>query len=56
MQRILRPEGAVIIRDHVDVLAKVKGIIEQMRWKGKLLQGENGLFHPEKLLLIDNSE
>lgn len=55
MYRILRPEGAVIIRDHVDIIAKVKDITDQMKWKGKILHSENGPFHPDKILFIDNS-
>ncbi|GLT29241.1 hypothetical protein SLA2020_041190 [Shorea laevis] len=56
MYRILRPQGAVIIRDHVDIIMKVKGITDQMRWNGRVLHSENGPFHPEKILLVDNSE
>ncbi|KAK6266168.1 hypothetical protein QUC31_017005 [Theobroma cacao] len=54
--RILRPQGAVIIRDHVDVVMKLKGITDQMRWNGQVLHTENGPFHAEKILLVDNSE
>jgi hypothetical protein len=36
MDRILRPEGAVIIRDKVDVLVKVEKIANAMRWKTRL--------------------
>ncbi|KAG5242085.1 methyltransferase [Salix suchowensis] len=50
MHRILRPEGAVIIRDHVDTIVAVKGIAEKMRWNGRVLHSENGAFHPEKIL------
>jgi hypothetical protein len=53
MHRILRPEGAVIIRDHVDIIVEVKGIAEKMKWNGRILHSENGAFHPEKILLID---
>ncbi|KAI4334761.1 hypothetical protein L6164_013473 [Bauhinia variegata] len=56
MHRILRPDGAVIIRDHVDILVKVERIVDQIRWKGKILHSEGGAFHPEKILIIDNSE
>nr|QTZ19444.1 putative methyltransferase PMT19 [Bixa orellana] len=54
--RILRPDGAVIIRDHVDIIMKVKSITDQMRWNGKVLHSEKGPFHSEKILLVDNSE
>ena len=56
MQRIVRPFGAIIIRDHVDVIVKVKKVIDQIRWNGKILHSENGPFHSEKVLLVDNSE
>ncbi|WCJ41458.1 S-adenosyl-L-methionine-dependent methyltransferases superfamily protein [Euphorbia peplus] len=55
IQRILRPEGGVIIRDHVDIIVKLKGITDRMRWHGRVLHSENGPYHPEKILLIDNS-
>ncbi|KAH7573395.1 hypothetical protein JRO89_XS03G0139600 [Xanthoceras sorbifolium] len=55
MYRILRPEGAVIVRDHVDLIVKVKGITDRMRWNSKIMHSENGPFHPEKILLVDNS-
>lgn len=55
MHRILRPEGAIIIRDHVDTIVKVKGITDRIRWNGKILHSENGPFHSEKILLVDNS-
>ncbi|KAK6930606.1 putative S-adenosyl-L-methionine-dependent methyltransferase [Dillenia turbinata] len=56
MYRILRPGGAVIIRDHIDVIVKVIDIMERMRWKGKISHSERGPFHPEKVLVVDNSE
>lgn len=56
MYRILRPKGAVIVRDHVDILVKVKGITDRMRWNVKILHSEGGPFHSEKILLLDNSE
>lgn len=50
MDRILRPEGAVIIRDEVDVLVKVKRIIGGMRWKTKMMDHEDGPLESEKVL------
>ncbi|XVF73272.1 hypothetical protein PTKIN_Ptkin12aG0188600 [Pterospermum kingtungense] len=50
MDRILRPEGSVIIRDDVDVLVKVKNIIDVMQWDGKIVDHENGPNHREKIL------
>lgn len=51
MDRILRPEGAVIIRDEVDVLMKVKKIIGGMRWDTKMTDHEDGPLVPEKILV-----
>lgn len=51
MDRILRPEGAVLIRDNVDVLNKVRKIISGMRWESKLVDHENGPFVEEKILV-----
>ncbi|XP_060196811.1 probable methyltransferase PMT2 [Lycium barbarum] len=51
MDRILRPEGAVILRDDVDVLIKVKKIIGGMRWDFKLMDHEDGPLVPEKILV-----
>lgn len=51
MDRTLRPEGAVIMRDDVDVLIKVKKIIGGMRWDFKLMDHEDGPLVPEKILV-----
>ncbi|XP_062200241.1 probable methyltransferase PMT14 isoform X1 [Phragmites australis] len=51
MDRILRPEGAVILRDNVDVLNKVRSTVAGMRWKSKLLDHEDGPQIPEKILI-----
>lgn len=51
MDRILRPEGAVILRDSVEVLTKVRRTLAGMRWKSKLLDHEDGPLVPEKLLV-----
>lgn len=50
MDRILRPEGAVILRDNVDVLIKVKRLADGMRWNTKMADHEDGPSHPEKVL------
>ncbi|XP_043723913.1 probable methyltransferase PMT2 [Telopea speciosissima] len=50
MDRILRPEGAVILRDEVDVLIKVKKIVEGMRWNTKMVDHEDGPLVGEKVL------
>ncbi|GMP95578.1 hypothetical protein CsSME_00044570 [Camellia sinensis var. sinensis] len=51
MDRILRPEGAVIFRDKVDVLNKVKKIVGGMRWEAKMMDHEDGPLVPEKILV-----
>ncbi|XP_044491944.1 probable methyltransferase PMT14 [Mangifera indica] len=51
MDRILRPEGAVIIRDEVDVLNTVRKIVAGMRWDSKLMDHEDGPLVPEKILI-----
>ncbi|GFY92916.1 S-adenosyl-L-methionine-dependent methyltransferases superfamily protein [Actinidia rufa] len=55
MYRILRPHGAVVIRDHVDVIVKIKRITDPMGWNGKVSHSLRGPHHPEKILFIDNS-
>ncbi|XBH95177.1 hypothetical protein VPH35_085793 [Triticum aestivum] len=50
MDRILRPEGAVIIRDTVDALVKVEKIANAMRWETRLADHEGGPRVPEKIL------
>ncbi|CAA3022678.1 probable methyltransferase PMT2 [Olea europaea var. sylvestris] len=51
MDRILRPEGAVILRDEVDVLVNVKKMIGGMRWDFKLIDHEDGPLVPQKILV-----
>lgn len=51
MDRILRPEGIVILRDGVDVLNKVKKIAGGMRWDVKLMDHEDGPLVPEKIMV-----
>ncbi|BAT99254.1 methyltransferase protein [Vigna angularis] len=51
MDRILRPEGAVIFRDEVDILIKVKKLVEGMRWDTKMVDHEDGPLVPEKILI-----
>ena len=50
MDRILRPEGSVIIRDDVDVLVKMKNIINGMQWDGRIVDHEKGPHEREKIL------
>lgn len=51
MDRILRPEGTLIIRDTVEVLGKVQVITEGMKWKSQIMDHESGPFNPEKILV-----
>ncbi|GLJ07296.1 hypothetical protein SUGI_0063800 [Cryptomeria japonica] len=55
MDRIVRPEGAVIIRDHVDVLVKVKKITDSMSWESHLAHNERGPFSVEKILFVNST-
>ncbi|XVF33400.1 hypothetical protein REPUB_Repub17cG0165400 [Reevesia pubescens] len=50
MDRILRPQGSVIIRDDVDVLLKMKKIIDVMQWDGRIVDHEEGPHEREKIL------
>ncbi|CAN1236825.1 Probable methyltransferase PMT15 [Linum grandiflorum] len=50
MDRVLRPQGSVIIREDVDVLVKVKAIIEAMQWEGIIADHEFGPKYREKVL------
>ena len=50
MDRILRPEGAVIIRDEVDVLVKVKKLVAGMRWDTRMVDHEDSPLVSEKIL------
>ncbi|KAM0858199.1 hypothetical protein ACQ4PT_047982 [Festuca glaucescens] len=52
MDRILRPEGTVIIRDDVDLLVKIKSIADGMRWNSQIVDHEDGPLVREKLLLV----
>ncbi|KAF5729676.1 S-adenosyl-L-methionine-dependent methyltransferases superfamily protein [Tripterygium wilfordii] len=51
MDRILRPEGAVILRDEVDALNEVRKIAGGMRWDIKMMDHEDGPLVPEKILI-----
>ncbi|KAL8042250.1 hypothetical protein ABFX02_09G038300 [Erythranthe guttata] len=50
MDRILRPEGAVILRDHVDVLIRVKRIAVGMKWNVRMMDHEDGPLVSQKIL------
>uniref|UniRef100_A0A0E0MGZ3 Methyltransferase n=1 Tax=Oryza punctata TaxID=4537 RepID=A0A0E0MGZ3_ORYPU len=50
MDRILRPEGTVILRDDIEVLLKVQRIASGMRWKIIMANHEDSPHIPEKVL------
>ncbi|CAI9261972.1 unnamed protein product [Lactuca saligna] len=52
MDRILRPEGTVIIRDNEREVMKVKRIVSGMRWDTKMVDHEDGPLVPEKILFV----
>ncbi|XP_051121829.1 probable methyltransferase PMT16 [Andrographis paniculata] len=50
MDRILRPEGGVIIRDDVDEVVKVKRIADGLNWDSQIVDHEDGPLVREKIL------
>ncbi|XP_076938349.1 putative methyltransferase PMT15 [Bidens hawaiensis] len=50
MDRILRPEGSVIIRDDVDLLVKIKNNADGLNWDSQIVDHEDGPMVREKLL------
>ncbi|XP_031261364.1 probable methyltransferase PMT15 isoform X1 [Pistacia vera] len=50
MDRILRPEGSVIIRDDVDILVKIKSLIDGMQWDGRIADHEDSPHQRQKIL------
>jgi hypothetical protein len=60
MHRILRPGGSVIIRDHRDVILKVKEITDRIRWEAGILevasdQNESNS-HQEVIMVFNNTK
>lgn len=51
MDRILRPEGGIILRDDVDVLVKVKNYIDEMQYKSRIFDHEEGPMQREKIMV-----
>ncbi|KAJ4746787.1 S-adenosyl-L-methionine-dependent methyltransferases superfamily protein [Rhynchospora pubera] len=51
MDRILRPEGTVIIRDSHDVINKVTGIAHAIRWTSEVYENEPESNNDEKILV-----
>lgn len=50
MDRILRPEGSVIIRDDVDMVIKINSIADGLEWDSRIVDHEDGPLQREKLL------
>ncbi|KAK4339225.1 hypothetical protein RND71_040687 [Anisodus tanguticus] len=55
MDRILRPEGSVIIREDVDILVEVKKIADGLNWDTLIVDHEDGPMEREKLLFAVKS-
>lgn len=55
MDRILRPEGSVIVRDDVDVLVKLKRMIDGMNYDSQIVDHEDGPLERQKLLFAVKS-
>ncbi|KAI4383095.1 hypothetical protein MLD38_008973 [Melastoma candidum] len=55
IDRILRPEGSVIVRDDVDVLVKVRRVMEGMDYSSQIIDHEDGPRVREKLLFAVKS-
>lgn len=51
MDRILRPEGSVILRDDVDMVIKIKSIADGLEWDSRIVDHEDGPHEREKLLV-----
>ncbi|KAL9315082.1 hypothetical protein ACSQ67_016083 [Phaseolus vulgaris] len=51
MDRILRPQGSVILRDDVDVLLKVKNFADAMQWDSRIADHEKGPHQREKIFV-----
>lgn len=50
MDRILRPEGTVILRDDIDILLRVDKVVNGMRWKTMMANHEDSPHIREKVL------
>ncbi|KAK9742909.1 hypothetical protein RND81_03G204800 [Saponaria officinalis] len=51
MDRILRPEGCVIVRDDVDLLMKIKDKMEDMQYNSIIFDHEKGPKYREKIMV-----
>ncbi|KAF6154446.1 hypothetical protein GIB67_028338 [Kingdonia uniflora] len=55
MDRILRPEGTVIIREDIDILQRIKSITDGFLWDSRIVDHEDGPLNREKLLFAVKS-
>lgn len=53
MDRVLRPEGSVIVRDDVDMVVKVKKMLEAMQYGTRIVDHEDGPLERHKILLAN---
>ncbi|CAN1264942.1 Probable methyltransferase PMT16, partial [Linum perenne] len=53
--RIVRPEGSIIIRDDVDMIVKIKRITDELNWESMIVNHEDGPYEREKLLFAVKS-
>lgn len=51
MDRILRPEGSVIIRDDVYVLVEIRRMMDAMEYDTWIADHESGPYETQKILL-----
>ncbi|KAG6576739.1 putative methyltransferase PMT15, partial [Cucurbita argyrosperma subsp. sororia] len=52
MDRILRPEGSVIVRENVEMLAKIKTIADKLNWSSEIVNHEDGSSHQNEKILF----
>ena len=50
MDRILRPEGSIILRDDVDMIVKVREMIDAMQYTTRIIDHEDGPLERVKIL------
>lgn len=51
MDRILRPQGSIIFRDDVDMLVKIKNLMDTMQYDTRIVEHESGPYMRVKILL-----
>ena len=51
MDRILRPEGGMIIRDDLDMIVKIMKMLHKMQYTATIVDHEDGPLEREKLLM-----